>query len=117
MLPVIRDNLASGGDIVRSVAIVASWARYAEALDEQGRPIEIEDALRDDLVARARRQHQDPLAFVRNERLFGDLAENPCFAETYEWLLRSFQSQGASRTLQRINAYGAAVVLAPASEH
>src|SRR5690606_22258138 len=36
LLPVIRDNLASGGPVRLAAATVASWARYAEGVDEQG---------------------------------------------------------------------------------
>ena len=34
LLPVIRDNLANGGPVRLSAATVASWARYAEGVDE-----------------------------------------------------------------------------------
>jgi mannitol 2-dehydrogenase len=44
LLPVVRDQLAGGGDIARSAAIVASWARYAEGVDEQGQPIDVVNA-------------------------------------------------------------------------
>ena len=40
-------NLAAGGEIRRSAAVVASWARYAEGIDEQGEPIEVVDRLRE----------------------------------------------------------------------
>ena len=43
LLPVVRAQLESGGEITRSAAIVASWARYAEGVDEEGEPIEIVD--------------------------------------------------------------------------
>src|SRR4051812_19431263 len=36
LLPVIRRNLDTGGDILLATAVVASWARYAEGIDEQG---------------------------------------------------------------------------------
>ena len=36
LLPVIGENLAVGREIPRSAAVVASWARYAEGIDEQG---------------------------------------------------------------------------------
>src|SRR5438046_562739 len=64
LLPVIREQLAAGGEIRRSAAIVASWARYAEGVDEQGEPIEVVDRLRDVLTPLARRQHEDPDAFI-----------------------------------------------------
>ena len=46
-------NLAPGGEIRRSAAIVASWARYAEGVDEQGEPIEVVDRLKESLMAAA----------------------------------------------------------------
>jgi len=70
VLPVIRENLARGGDVHRAAAVVASWARYCEGVDEEGRPIEIQDSRRDRLVANARRQRDDPLAFLAERELF-----------------------------------------------
>src|SRR5689334_23737963 len=55
LLPVIRRNLATGGEIRRSAAIVASWARYAEGVDEEGRPIEVVDQLKDELAPERQR--------------------------------------------------------------
>jgi mannitol 2-dehydrogenase len=104
VVPVIRANLASGGEITRATAIVASWARYAQGVDEKGQPIDVQDALRDEVMARARQQGEDPLAFVRNTQLFGDLVDNAEFARCYEKCLRSFHTAGARRTLQDINA-------------
>ena len=39
LVPVIRENLAAGREVTLSAAVVASWARYAEGVDEQGEPI------------------------------------------------------------------------------
>ena len=104
VLPVIRANLASGGEITRATAIVASWARYAEGTDERGRAIEVQDAFRNELMALAKKQRDDPLAFVRNEQLFGDLADNPQFARVYQECLQLFRTVGAHRALETINA-------------
>jgi mannitol 2-dehydrogenase len=103
LVPVIRANLASGGEVTRSAAIVASWARYDEGTDESGQPIEVVDLLKDELLASARAQAADPLAFVRNERLFGDIARQPAFAGPYLRALESFHSAGARRTYEAIN--------------
>jgi mannitol 2-dehydrogenase len=100
LLPVIRHNLDSGGEILRSTAVVASWARYAEGVDEQGRPIEVVDRLRDELVATARRQEDDPLAFIANRDLFGDLIDNERFVSTYRSALASLHTKGARATLE-----------------
>jgi mannitol 2-dehydrogenase len=104
LVPVIRHNLATGGPVVRSAAVVASWARYAEGVDEQGQPIEVVDALRDAVMGLARRQIEEPRSFLTNERLFGDLAEHDDFTEAYLSALDAFHRLGARATLQRINA-------------
>jgi mannitol 2-dehydrogenase len=100
LLPVIRHNLETGGEILRSTAVVASWARYAEGVDEQGRPIEVVDQLRDVLMAAAKRQRDDPLAFIRNRDVFGDLIDNERFVSTYRSVLSSLHTKGARATLE-----------------
>jgi mannitol 2-dehydrogenase len=100
LLPVIRHNLDNGGEILRATAVVASWARYAEGVDEQGRPIEVVDRLRDQLTATAQRQAEDPLAFIANRELFGDLIDNERFVSTYRSALASLHTKGARATLE-----------------
>jgi mannitol 2-dehydrogenase len=100
LLPVIRHNLETGGEILRSTAVVASWARYAEGVDERGNPIEVVDRLRDTLIAAAGKQADDPLAFIRNRDLFGDLIDNERFVSTYRSVLSSLHTKGARATLE-----------------
>ena len=99
LLPVIRHNLEHGGDIARSTLVVASWARYCEGVDEQGQPIEVVDQRKDTLMAAAKEQHADPLAFVRNRDIFGDLADNERFTTAYLASLDSLHRLGARATL------------------
>jgi len=104
LLPVIRHNLDTGGEILLATAVVASWARYAEGVDEHGRPIEVVDRLRDTLMATARQQDHDPLAFLRNRDLFGDLIDNERFVSTYRSVLSSLHHKGARATLEDLTA-------------
>lgn len=104
LVPVIHDQLAAGRSVRLSAAIVASWARYAEGTDEQGKPIEIVDNLRDVVKAAAKAQAHDPLAFVRNDTFFGDLAECELFVQPYRWALASLHSAGARATLDALSA-------------
>jgi mannitol 2-dehydrogenase len=103
LLPVIRHNVA-GGEIRRSAAVVASWARYAEGVDEQGQPIEVVDRLADSLTTSAVRQRDDPLSFLRNRGVFGDLIDHERFVTEYRWALDSLHSVGARATLERLQA-------------
>ena len=102
LVPVIRVNLEKGGEIERSALVVASWARYAEGVDEQGDPIQVVDQLKDRVTAAAARQKDEPLAFVQDEQLFGDLAANERFAQTYARWLDSLHEVGARATLERL---------------
>ncbi|GHE20169.1 mannitol dehydrogenase family protein [Halomonas urumqiensis] len=102
LVPVIREQLARGGDIQRSAAVVASWARYAEGIDERGEPIEVVDRLKDELMALAARNRTQPTAFIENQELFGDLAKDEHFREAYLWALTSLHEQGARATLEAL---------------
>ena len=100
LLPVIQSQLRTGGTVHRSALIVASWARYAEGVDEKGEPIEIVDQRADAVRARAARQQEDPLAFLRAPDLFADLVDQPRFTEIYLDALRSLHEHGAHATLE-----------------
>jgi mannitol 2-dehydrogenase len=102
LLPVVRDNLATGGEVRRSAAIVAGWARYSEGVDEQGEPIEIADRRRGTLTAAARRQREDPLAFISDRDLFGDLVDDERFTAPYLAALHSLHVGGARATLENL---------------
>jgi mannitol 2-dehydrogenase len=102
LLPVIRVQLATGGEIRRSAAVVASWARYAEGVDEQGEPIEVVDRLADSLIPLARRQRADPEAFIANRQLFGDLVDDDRFRAAYLSSLASLHAHGARTTLESL---------------
>jgi mannitol 2-dehydrogenase len=105
LLPVIRANLASDGPVRLSAAVVASWARYAEGVDEQGEPIDVQDQLADTLVPLARSQHENPTAFIENTEIFGDLATQPRFVEAYLWALDSLHRDGARATVERLVSF------------
>lgn len=103
LVPVIRDNLRSGGRVRCSAAIVASWARYAEGTDEQGDPIEIVDHAEQKVRSAAQRQLEgDELAFLRNEDFFANLVEHEEFTREYLWALRSLHEVGSLETLRRL---------------
>jgi mannitol 2-dehydrogenase len=102
LLPVVRVQLAADREIKRSVLVVASWARYAEGTDEQGGAIEVVDRLRDKLVERAQHNADDPLVFISDPDLFGDLASDERFVTQYKAALTSLHEIGARATLEAL---------------
>jgi mannitol 2-dehydrogenase len=101
LLPVVRHQLASGGPVDTAALVVASWARYAEGRDEQGRPYDVVDRLAAQTTAAARRQDEHVTAFLEQRDLFGDLADQPRFVEAYVGALRHLKTHGARATLER----------------
>ncbi|WP_110598580.1 mannitol dehydrogenase family protein [Salinicola lusitanus] len=104
LLPVIREQLAQGGEIHRSAAVVASWARYAEGADEQGEPITVVDRLKDELMAIAKRNRDQPTAFIENRQLFGDLADDERFRSAYLDALDRLYRDGARACVEHLVA-------------
>jgi len=102
LVPVINERINQGNQVPLSAAVVASWARYSEGIDEQGNDIDVVDNLKSEMMSLAARQKEEPLIFVRNEKLFGDLAQNTAFTEPYLWALESLHQHGARATLQAL---------------
>jgi mannitol 2-dehydrogenase len=100
LLPVVRQNLADGGEIDRAALVVAAWARYAEGVDEQGEPITVVDRLSERLVATAQRQKDEPLAFISDREVFGDLVDDERFVAVYTEALDSLHTRGARATME-----------------
>jgi mannitol 2-dehydrogenase len=101
LLPVVHEQLARGGDVRLAALVVASWARYAEGVDEDGAPIDVVDPLAPVLTAAAARQRREPTAFLEVRDVFGDLVEDPRFRDPYVEALASLHRVGARTTLER----------------
>jgi len=102
LMPVVREQLAAAGEVDACALVVASWARYAEGVDERGEPIAVVDRRREARMAAAARQHEEPTAFLADRVLFGDAVDEPRFVQPYTWALRSLHEHGARATLQAL---------------
>jgi mannitol 2-dehydrogenase len=102
LVPAILENLAAGRDVTLGAAVIASWARYAEGIDEAGEPIAVDDRLKDTLMPLARRGRDDPLAFLRLPDLFGGLVDDDRFTRPYRATLDSLHRRGARATLEEL---------------
>lgn len=100
LLPVAHDRLGAGGEVRACAAVVALWARYSTGTDEQGRPIEVVDPRQDAITAAARAARTDPVAFLADRSLFGDLADREDFVEPFASILNSLYERGTRATLR-----------------
>ncbi|MEQ9307665.1 MAG: hypothetical protein RJQ14_27385, partial [Marinoscillum sp.] len=52
-------------------------------IDQNGQPVEIVDAMADQLHEAAKRTAEDPVSFLKVKEVFGDLTENQTFINSY----------------------------------
>jgi mannitol 2-dehydrogenase len=72
-------------------------------VDVDGERIRVVVRLADTLTAIASTQRDDPLAFVANRELFGDLVDEPAFTEPYRAALESLHLRGSRATLEALS--------------
>lgn len=85
---------------------VAGWMRYLNGMDEQGRPIHIEDARADELRALAQEGGPDPRPLLSRTDLFGDLGQNAQLVQELADALRQLYADGARATLTAWLSHG-----------
>ncbi len=87
VLASVRDGLASGTPVDGLALVEAAWARMCAGTREDGTTIEPNDPFWDDLVAGATAARNDPRAWLEMRQNYGDLADQPRFAEAFgKWL-------------------------------
>lgn len=102
LIATIHENLATGGSIKFATLVIAAWCYYSDKqVDQNGEPLEIIDAMHSELHAAAAATTTDPLAFIKQESLFGALAENERFAESYTSLLKELYQGAAIKKLMQ----------------
>ncbi|WP_422083506.1 mannitol dehydrogenase family protein [Ulvibacterium sp.] len=98
LIPTLKENLEKGGSITYATFILAAWCYYSDKrIDRDGRPIEIIDAMADQLYREARKTKTNPMAFLKQESLFGNLAKNDRFAKLYTQMIRKIYGDTSIR--------------------
>ncbi|PAY18859.1 mannitol dehydrogenase [Rhodopirellula sp. SM50] len=92
LIPTIRENLATGGSVQFAALVIAAWCYYsANHADRHGQPLDVHDGLKQSLHDAAQSSGEDRLAFLRIQQVFGDLADNERFAQTYTEMLNRME--------------------------
>ena len=100
LIPSIRDGL-EGGTTVRGLALVtATWARYCEGTREDGSIVEPNDPNWDELTATAKAAMDTPAAWLELRHIYGDLADQPAFAEPFAKWLTQIYADGIEATIE-----------------
>lgn len=99
VMPVIQDRLANGQSIWLSTAIVASFAKFHDGVDETGKKIEIVDRMKHKLAILAQKLKKDSSLISKEQEIFGDLASNKAFVEAFKEIYGKLQEDGSEKTL------------------
>jgi len=98
--PIIRDALVAGTPIEGLALVEALWARMCIGTREDGSVIEPNDPFWDYLGKAAMTAKDDPQAWLAQTQFYGDLGENPRFAESFSNWLSLIWANGTDVALQ-----------------
>ena len=100
LMPSIRDGLANGTPIDGLALIQASWARMCEGTREDGTIIAPNDPFWDELQAKAKAAHSNPSVWLEMVQIYGNLAKEPRFANSFETWLGIIWDQGLDKAIE-----------------
>ncbi|AWW00267.1 mannitol dehydrogenase [Arcticibacterium luteifluviistationis] len=100
LIPTLQENLASGGSIDFATFILAAWCYYSDkGINEKNEPLEIIDAMKDELHEAASATKEDSLAFLKLTKLFDNLIDNKRFTDKYTEYIQKLYQEGGIRSL------------------
>lgn len=100
VIPTLRENLANNGSIKYATFILAAWCYFSDkALNENGEPLEIIDAKKEELHEAAKNTQNDWTAFLNQEDIFENLNKNERFVEVYTSIVQAIYKEGNIRKL------------------
>ena len=101
LLPTIQEQLEREGPLLCSALVIAAWCHYLELAAGDKANWEILDAMKEELLKAALASGgEDPLAFLRIEPVFGDLAESGPFTKTYLPILENLRKNGVQAVIR-----------------
>jgi mannitol 2-dehydrogenase len=101
IVPSIADRIDRGLPVQGLALESALWARYCAGTTDSGKVIEPNDPSWDRMQAQALRARDDPAAWLEMKDIYGRVADDAAFRETFAAWLRSLWSDGTEATLRR----------------
>ncbi len=104
LIATLYDNLAGEGSIQYTTLVIVAWCYYHDKqTNKNGQPLEIIDAMSSELHQTALQTKNDPLAFIKQKSLFGDLAEHKRFTSLYtEMILQIYKDGDVKKLMQNM---------------
>ena len=100
VLPILRDGLAAGTPVEGLALVEALWARMCAGVREDGSEISPNDPFWPALKEAAEAARTDPEAWLRQSQIYGDLASEARFSESFANWLHMLWKDGANAALK-----------------
>lgn len=102
LIATLHENLAQNGSIRFATLVIAAWCYYSDKeVDLHGQPLEIIDVMHSKLHQVAQETENDPLAFIKQTSLFGNLATNQRFTALYAATVQQIYKEGDIKKLMQ----------------
>jgi len=101
VIPSIKDGIANGTSVSGLALAEAIWARMCAGHREDGSEIEANDPFWDDLNTVALDAKSSPEKWLSQRKYYGELVDNPLFAEAFSSWLRMIWDQGVEAAIAR----------------
>lgn len=99
VLPSLTEAMAAGREHRLLVLTVAGWIEFLGGEDLNGDPIDVQDALLEDLRPLA--ANKDVTAFVADEAIFGELGSNPGFVAELQEAVEGLRARGPREMIEQ----------------
>jgi mannitol 2-dehydrogenase len=99
--PIIRDALAAGTPFDGLALVEALWARMCAGTREDGSIIAPNDPFWDTLTVQAQAAKDTPAVWIAQTQFYGDLGQNPQFADRFASWLKLVWQDGTEAALRR----------------
>lgn len=101
LLPILREALAADTSIEGLALTEALWARMCAGTREDGSAIEPNDPIWEGLTKAANAAKTDPSAWLAQDHIYGDLADNTVFGAAFAEALTAVWADGTEAALKR----------------
>ncbi len=104
ILPTIKAQLKQNGNIDRAAFVVAAWCKYNDGIDENGNTYDIEDAMSNVLIRVAAMSHQNPIEFLKIDKIFGDMVNDQRFVDQFLSSLEMLRAKKVKECVKEMNS-------------
>lgn len=100
LIPTLRENLENDGSIKYTTFILAAWCYYSDkGIKENGEPLEIIDAQKQELHQAAKKTENDWTSFLNQPEIFENLNKNERFIKEYTSIVQAIYKENNIRKL------------------